>query len=102
MENIREKVDKVVSFASRHFGVDEMSIYGKCTNDRFSIVRYAIWYMLHYEQGISVGNIAKEFYRTKRGIFGAINKFKNLKLCQRIYKDMYAVFSEEYKNSRTK
>ena len=61
------------------------------------LAKHILWYVLHSEFGISAGDISKEFYRTKRQVFGAINKVKKGLKKKRYYKELYKSFTESIK-----
>ena len=91
-----KKIEELVTFASIHFKISESKIYSHLTHDEYSIVRYIIWFYLHYRENLPISIIAKSFYRSKRTIFYGISKIRDNIKNQRIYKDMYSTFCSEY------
>lgn len=96
---MKSNIADLCKFASRYFDVEENEIYshsrtGNCVN-----AKHIIWYHLHVEDGMSVGKLAQEFFKTRRTIFMGISKIRNGIKTQRYYRDLYNNFITEYKKA---
>lgn len=89
MDDILEKVTKL---CLKHFGLEERDLYSSTRKGDKVMARHLLWYVLHVDYGISTGVLSKEFLRTRRQIFNAINKIKSGVNKQRFYKELYSNF----------
>lgn len=96
---MKSKIEKLSRFVSKYFNVNEKSLYSICTDNDTSYARYIVWYYLHKEESVSAGVLAKEFCRDRRTIFRGISKLDWMIRNQRMYKEMYDKFIEEYKKA---
>lgn len=95
---MESKIEKLCRFASVYFKLDEARLYGKSTDNESVIARYCVWNYLH-AKGVSAGELAKMFYRDRRGIFRGISKIKVLVLRSRCYNEMYNTFIGEFEKA---
>lgn len=94
------RIEKLVNFACEYFGIKESELYSHMTNDKYSIARYVIWYELHVNQKFTIRKIREEFFRKDDTIYKGIAKMKCL-LKNKIYRDMYDKFIEEFNKKAT-
>lgn len=69
MEEIFKKV-------SEFFVADESEFWGYCRKAEVCDARHMMWYVLHYEFGISSNQISKKFKRNIRTIKRGISRIK--------------------------
>lgn len=96
---MESKIEKLSRFASRYFNVEERRLYSNNTDNQSSLARYIVWYYLHRECEVPAGVLSKEYFRQRRAIFRGISKFDWMIKNQKMYKDMYDKFVEEYKKA---
>lgn len=96
---MESKIEKLSRFASRYFNVEERRLYSNSTDNQSSLARYIVWYYLHRECKVSAGVLSKGYFRQRRAIFRGISKFDWMIKNQKMYKDMYDKFVEEYKKA---
>lgn len=96
---MESKIEKLSRFASRYFNVEERRLYSNNTDNQSSLARYIVWYYLHRECGVSAGVLAKEFFRQRRAIFRGISKLDWMINNQKMYRELYDKFVEEYKKA---
>lgn len=89
MDNI---IDKLTDACIVHFNLEQRDLHSSTRKENVILAKHILWYVLHSEFGISAGDISKEFYRTKRQVFGAINKVKKGLKKKRYYKELYKSF----------
>lgn len=94
MDNILGEVTKL---CLKHFGLDERDLYSSTRKGDKVLARHLLWYVLHVDYGISTGVLSREFFRTRRQIFNAINKVKNGIKKQKFYKEIYGNFAATLK-----
>ena len=94
MDNI---IDKLTDACIAHFNLEQRDLHSSTRKENVILAKHILWYVLHSEFGISAGDISKEFYRTKRQVFGAINKVKKGVKKKRYYKELYNSFMERIK-----
>lgn len=82
IENIEEKI-------CEHFGVDKEMLVATSSYRQPSFARSYLWYILHYDCGLSVNKIAKQYGRTPRRINRVVSKIKYLIETQKAYKEHY-------------
>lgn len=95
MDNI---IDKLTDACIVHFNLEQRDLHSSTRKENVILAKHILWYVLHSEFGISAGDISKEFYRTKRQVFGAIRKVKELVKKRRYYKELYNSFRHLYTN----
>lgn len=95
MDNI---LVEVTNLCLKHFGLKESDLYSYTRKGDKVLARHLLWYVLHVDYNISTGVLSKEFLRTRRQIFNAINKIKNGIRKQRFYKELYDNFALTLKN----
>lgn len=98
---MNKEVEKLCAFSEKYFDLNVTDLYGKSRKEKCVIARNIIWHEMHYRYNISVSNIAKEFFKTKRNVFYGISKIKNAIKKQRFYRDLYNKFIEEYNKKAT-
>lgn len=96
---MESKIEKLSGFASRYFNLNETSLYSGNTDNTSSLARYILWYYLHKECEVSAGVLAKEFFRQRRAIFRGISKLDWMINNQKMYRELYDKFVEEYKKA---
>ena len=94
MDNI---LGEVTRLCLKHFDLEEKDLYSSTRKGDKVLARHLLWYVLHVDYGISTGVLSKEFFRTRRQIFNAINKIKNGIKKQRFYRDLYDGLMENIK-----
>lgn len=90
-------LEKITNLCLKHFGLKESDLYSSTRKEDKVLARHLLWYVLHVDYGISTGILSKEFFRTRRQIFNAINKVKNGIKKQRFYQELYNNFVETLK-----
>lgn len=85
----------IYNFSKIHFNITEEELLGKNREERISVARHIIWYVLHYRCNMSASALSKRFLRSKRIVFRGISKIKN-GLNQNYYRDIYNNFIESY------
>lgn len=96
---MESKIEKLSRFASKHFGIEERKLYSADRGSQITLARHISWYYLHKELNVSIGTLSKEFFRCKRAVFKGISNIGWMIENQRIYRDMYNNFTEEYKKA---
>lgn len=96
---MESKIEKLSRFVSKHFGIEEKKLYSSSRNSQITLARHFAWYYLHKELNVSIGTLSKEFFRSKRAVFKGISNIGWMIENQRIYRDMYNNFTEEYKKA---
>ena len=86
IENIEEKI-------CEHFCVDKEMLVATSSHRQPSFARGYLWYILHYDCGLSVNKIAKHYNRTPRRINRVVSKIKYLIETQKAYKEHYEKIS---------
>lgn len=86
IENIEEKI-------CNYFGVDKEMLVATSSYRQPSFARSYLWYILHYDCGLSVNKIAKQYGRTPRRINRVVSKIKYLIETQKAYKEHYEKIS---------
>ena len=95
MDNI---LVEVTNLCLKHFCLKESDLYSSTRKGDKVLARHLLWYVLHVDYGVSTGVLSREFFRTRRQIFNAINKVKNGIKKQRFYKELYDNFVLTLKN----
>ena len=86
MDNL---IDKVSIICAKHFNIDERDLYSSTRKEDMVLARHFSWYILHVDYGISTGILCKEFFKTRRQVFSAINKIRNGIDKQKFYQELY-------------
>lgn len=84
-------VQKIEEKVCNYFGVETELVVGKNNIINASLARGYLWYILHYDCGMSVNAIAKHYQRNLRSVYKLIAKVKYLVATQRLYKEHYTV-----------
>lgn len=82
-------VQKIEEKICNYFGVEKELIVSKNNIINASLARGYLWYILHYDCGMSVNAIAKHYQRNPRSVHKLIAKVKYLVTTQRLYKEHY-------------
>jgi chromosomal replication initiation ATPase DnaA len=82
-------VQKIEEKVCNYFGIDKRLVVGKNHIINASLARGYLWYILHYDYGMSVNVIAKHYQRNSRSVHKLIAKVKYLVTTQRLYKEHY-------------
>lgn len=82
-------VQKIEEKICNYFGVDNTLVVGKNHIINASLARGYLWYILHYDCGMSVNAIAKHYQRNSRSVHKLIAKVKYLVATQKKYKEHY-------------
>lgn len=93
---MNNKIEEIVKFASKYFGIKESRLLSHDTSDDCSICRYIVWHYLHYEKEFSTRTICEYFGRTKDAVFKGLAKIKSSMNMQMHYRNMYGMFVQEY------
>lgn len=96
------KIEKLVKFTCNYYEITESQLYGKCRELRFSEARNMLWYVLHYDFGISLTSIAKEFFRTKRRVCQSLSATSLRIRTSNGMRKIYDTYIDEYKKATTK
>lgn len=80
-------IDKIEEKICVHFGIDKNDMF--CRSRKNALARGYLWYILHYDNGLSANKIAKRYDRTSRVVFSLIAKIKYLIDTQKTYKEHY-------------
>ena len=83
IENIEKKI-------CEYFGVDKEMLVATSSYRQPSFARSYLWYILHYDCGLSINKIAKQYGRTPRRINRVVSKIKYLIETQKAYKEHYS------------
>lgn len=86
------------NFSKMYFNITDEDVLGKNRKEEISVARHIIWYVLHYNFGMSISELSKTFLRSKRSIFRGISRIKN-GLGQNYYRNIYEIFMESYKQT---
>ena len=87
-------VQKIEEKVCNYFGIDKRLVVGKNHIINASLARGYLWYILHYDCGMSVNAIAKHYKRNSRSVHKLIAKVKYLVTTQRLYKEHYNALCE--------
>jgi chromosomal replication initiation ATPase DnaA len=82
-------VQKIEEKICNYFGIDKRLVVGKNNIINASLARGYLWYILHYNCGMSVNAIAKHYQRNPRSVHKLIAKVKYLVTTQKLYKEHY-------------
>ena len=80
--NIEEKI-------CLFFGVSLDELYSREIARKVSNARHYLWYILHYDFGMSNGQIAKRYDRTKRAVIMSISDLRFRVVQQREDRNIY-------------
>lgn len=87
---IQELEDKICVY----FKIDKDKLIGKGHEKDASLARGMLWYILHYDMGVSSPMIAKNYDRGLRGVKHLIAKYKYIIENQRIYNEQYKAIKD--------
>ena len=92
-------IGDVIESIANYFGYYDNDLLSRDKNGKLPLARNYAYYLLHYEYGYSISNIAKTFCRTTRNIFHQIATVKYLIDNIKEYKQEYnsLVFSVKNK-----
>ena len=82
-------IEKIEEKICEYFGVDKEMLVATSSYRQPSFARSYLWYILHYNCGLSVNKIAKHYNRTPRRINRVVSKIKYLIETQKAYKEHY-------------
>lgn len=82
-------IEKIEEKICEYFGVDKELLVATSSYRQPSFARSYLWYILHYDCGLSVNKIAKQYGRTPRRINRVVSKIKYLIETQKAYKEHY-------------
>lgn len=91
------KIEHLEDVISNYFNVPKDVFWDKKWDKITSKAKSYLWYILHYDEKISSGKIAKRYGRTKRNVFITLSKIKFAIEKQKGYKKTY---DDIYKNIR--
>lgn len=80
-----------------YMGVNNRVIYERSLKEIVCNAKYMIWYILHYDYGLSVGLLSKTYYLTRRNIQIGIAKVKAGIKYQPYYRNIYDTLKERLK-----
>lgn len=95
MQGISSLKDCIV----KYFNIEIEDLYSTSRKGNYVIARFLLWYILHYEYGISSYVLAREYKKTRRNIMIALAKFRNGLNSQKYYKDLYNDFQIEFQKT---
>lgn len=86
------KIDEIEMIVANHFGIEPQSIINRESKENVSNARYFLWYILHFDLGMSPTQLGRLYYRTprlvKRGYAKIKSGIKFHKLYSNIYEDL--------------
>jgi len=88
------KIERVESVVSAFFDIDLKDVYSRDRKRSTSNARAFIWFILHYDVGLSSSEIAKIYNRTRRNVFLQLSAIKFLIENQTQEHDDYLSISE--------
>lgn len=82
-----ENILKITGVVCDYYHMDVEDIMRKDNRKAVSIVRNMAYYILHYKQGYSIGQMAKTFGKCERGIKQRVANTKYLVETQKVFQD---------------
>ena len=91
----KNEIEKMEDILCKYFRIEKNDIISDIRAQKNSVARYFLWYILHYELGISFLAIGRLYFRTPRTIKLGCSKMRLRIKTHRHYKSIYAELSEE-------
>lgn len=93
---MEERIEKVLDFASKHFGVTKDDIIGKKHFKDMSFARSIVFRFLKCEMGYSTNALSRIFGRARRVMITSLNKSRSFNKAD---ENIYQEFVDLYKKS---
>ena len=89
-------IQVVSEYASKHFNINERSLYSRVRDGKTSTVKFVVWEVLHHEFNVPISKLAKAFYRNERTVKLGVSKMKNWRAFDKYYREVYDQFLESF------
>lgn len=95
-----QDIDYLKDFLVRYFNISMEDLYSNSKKGNHVLARFLLWYLLHYEFGVSSYVLAQEYKKSRRNIMIALSKFRNGITTQKYYRDIYENFKKEFEKEK--
>lgn len=91
----QHKVDQIANEVYKYFGVVEQDIINHNMKEKPSTARYFLYYILHYNLGLSSSTIANMYFRAPRCVKRGVAKIKLGVVRHKYYNAIYTDLMEK-------